>query len=135
MGFLTSYIFNHDSYNIISGCKLNDPNCTTSELFCSGKTNNSIFGLCLVGGIVSTCILIACLIIGMPILYYTILGISCAITSIIIDILDSFEKTKASMTIPELNNNNEIELESNSINLTIDDTESQNNEFSSISIT
>ena len=35
-GFLSSYILNHKSYNISSGCRLDNPSCAKSQLFCSG---------------------------------------------------------------------------------------------------
>ena len=95
LGFLTSYILYHQSYDILTGCPTDDPNCSMSKLFCNGRTNGSIFGLCLGTGLLSGFILFLCLLIGIPILYHIILGIF----TILNEIYESFKHTKENITI------------------------------------
>jgi len=86
LGFLTSYILNYQSYDILSGCPLNDPNCSHSMILCNARNNGDIFGGCLASGLISGIILFFCVIIGIPIIF--------GIYTIIKEIYESFMKTK-----------------------------------------
>jgi hypothetical protein len=95
LGFLTSYILNHKSYDILSGCSLNSTNCSSTKLFCTGRDNRSIFGFCLLFGLFSGLILFLGTIIIIPILYFIINGI----LIIIYEIYESFNKTKENISL------------------------------------
>jgi len=91
LGFFASYILNHQSYNILTGCPLDQPNCKRSELFCHGGNNGNIYGGCLASGLLSGLVLFFCI----PIIYYIVVGIK----TIINDIYESFKNTKESIVI------------------------------------
>lgn len=95
LGFLTTYILNYQSYNILSGCPLNELNCSTPQIFCSGGTNSSIFSRCLLTGVVSFFILFICTLI----LLCVGTSISYTIVFIIRNICKIFDKAKQSITI------------------------------------
>lgn len=113
LGFLTSYILNHQSYDILTGCPLNEPNCPITKfyIFCHARDNDHIFGLCLVTGLLSTFILFLCSIIGIPILYYIINGV----ITIISEMYESFKNTKESIVI-----NHDVKLDDD-VNVKLDD--------------
>ena len=94
---------NHKSYNISSGCFLNDLNYSNygnSGLLCSGRNNDIIFGL------ISGLILFVSVTVGIPILYYIIL----TIFTIYNEVYESFKNTKENMTISELSEEYNIKL-------------------------
>ena len=98
LGFLTSYVVNHQSYDILSGCPLNEPNCPYSQIVCNGRSYGDIFGNCIFTGLLSLFILSLSAIIIIPILYCIIKGIS----TIIDEIYLSFKNTRENITIPIL---------------------------------
>jgi len=91
LGFFNSYILNYQSYNILTGCRLGQPNCKRSELLCHGGNDGNTFGGCLASGLISGLILF----FVIPIIYYVIIGIK----TIINDIYESFKNTKENIVV------------------------------------
>jgi hypothetical protein len=120
LGFLTSYIVNYKSYDILSGCPLNEPNCPHSQIVCNGRNYGDIFGNCIFTGLLSVFVLSLSAIIVIPILYHIILGIS----TIINEIYESFKNTKENITISDDN-----KLENQNFDVKLDDTNLEIIEF------
>lgn len=107
LGFLTSYIVNYKSYDILSGCPLNELNCPHSQIVCNGRNYGDIFGNCIFTGLLSVLVLSLSAIIAIPILYHIINGIFIIIN----EIYESFKNTKENITIPELSEKTNDKLE------------------------
>jgi hypothetical protein len=102
LGLLSSFILNNRSYDISSGCPLNQLNCSRSQLFCSARDNVSIFVGCMLTGGLSAVIICLSLMIVIPIIF--------GIITILNEINNSYKKTKESMTIAELSEKHQFDI-------------------------
>lgn len=68
-GIFTSYILNNESYDILSGCFLNNTNCTIAELYCNARYD-SLFISCSLLGLLSLNITLICPMLILIISYH-----------------------------------------------------------------
>lgn len=102
LGLLSSFILNNRSYDIFTGCPLDQLNCSRSQLFCDVRNNIDIFMGCMLTGGLSAAIICLSLMIVIPII--------CGIITIINEVNNSYKKTKEIMTITELSEKHQFDI-------------------------